>query len=452
MMPNLSLEIRAVLNNFAELFSPTVWTSAQILLVGAILCIRKRTVTSALTVMGRGREKEFSKFHKVLNRANWSPLIASRILLGLLVALVPPKLPLVFVVDDHIERRKGKKIKKKGCYRDAVRSSRKKVVHCFGLKWVSVMLVVKLPWSTRSWALPVITALASSKEYNKANNLRHKTTVDWALQMITLIRRWLPDRMIVLVGDGGYAAVKLALCCFGLPVPVILISRLRLDAALYDPPPPVKPGKRGKKPKKGKKQHSLQQRIDDPSTEWSTIRTRWYDRKMRTLQMFSGVSLWYRSGFDPVQIKWVVIRDPNGKLRTEAFFSTNIKIAAQQILRWYILRWNIEVTFEELRAHLGVETQRQWSDLAIERTTPVLFSVFSMVVLMANRIIKDGEVPIQQYGWYKKSAATFSDVIAVVRRQIWKSRYLGQSSRSHESSSFPDDFHDILIDTVCRAS
>lgn len=148
----------------------------------------------------------------------------------------------------------------------------------------------------------------------------------------------------------------------------------------------------------------------------------------------------------------MVIRDPQGKLRTEAFFSTNIELTAQQILRWYILRWNIEVTFEELRAHLGVETQRQWSDLAIARTTPALFSVFSMVILMANRIIKDGEVPIQQYGWYKKSEGTFSDVIAVVRRQIWESRYLAHSSRDHESSLFPDDFRDILIDIVSRAS
>ena len=258
--------------------------------------------------------------------------------------------------------------------------------------------------------------------------------------------------MIVLVADGGYAAVKLAIGCVGLPMAVILISKLPLDASLYDAPPPPRKGKRGRNPKKGNKQRSLLQRIADPSTSWSTIRVLWYDGKRHTLQMFSGVSLWYRSGFDPVQIKWVVIRDPKGKLRTEAFFSTNITVRAQQIIRWYILRWNIEVTFEELRAHLGVETQRQWSDLAIARTTPVLFSLFSLVVLMASKIVKNGEVPIQSYSWYKKSEATFSDVIAIIRRQIWEGRYSKQSSRGHDSSLNTDDLCDILIEIVCWAS
>ena len=451
-MMDLGLEIKEVLDSFARLFSTTVWVNAQILLVGAILCIGKRTVTSALRVMGLGQEKEFSKYHKILNRVKWNLLDGSKILLGLLVALVPTKWPLIFLVDDHIERRKGRKIKKKACHRDAIRSSKKKVVYCFGLKWVSMMLAVKLPWSRRYWALPVITTLASSKEYDKDHNQRHKTTVDWALQMITLIRRWVPDRVIVLVADGGYAAVKLALCCAGLPMPVILISKLRLDASLYDAPPPPRKGKRGRNPKKGNKQRSLLQRIADPSTSWSTIKPLWYDGKRHTLQMFSGVSLWYRSGFDPVEIKWVVIRDPKGKLRTEAFFSTNITVTAQQIICWYILRWNIEVTFEELRAHLGVETQRQWSDLAIARTTPVLFSLFSLIVLMANKIVKNGEVPIQSYSWYKKSEATFSDVIAIIRRQIWEDRYLKQSSRGPDSSLFTDDLRDILIEIVCRAS
>jgi len=99
-----------------------------------------------------------------------------------------------------------------------------------------------------------------------------------------------------------------------------------------------------------------------------------------------------------------------------------------------------------------VETQRQWSDLAIARTTPVLFSLFSLVVLMANKIVKNGEVPIQSYSWYKKPEATFSDVIAIIRRQIWEGRYLKQSSRERDSSLFTADLRDILIEIVCWAS
>ena len=270
--------------------------------------------------------------------------------------------------------------------------------------------------------------------------------------MITLLRRWIPRRAIVLVADGGYAAVKLALCCVGLPTAVTLVCRMRLDAALYDPPPAHKPSRRGRVAKKGKKQRSLAKRLNDPSIKWTTIRVRWYDGKLRTLEFFSGVSLWYTSGLTPVQIRWVVIRDPKGKLRTEAFLCTDIDAEAEQIVAWYVVRWNIEVTFEELRAHLGMETQRQWSDLAIARTTPVLFSLFSLVVLMANHMIQDGKLPIQKYPWYDKSQATFSDAIAIVRLDIWQSRYYANSSGRGESPLSDRAFFRILLQTVCYAA
>ncbi len=451
-MLQLSPAIATVLEAFAPIFSNSVWVNARILRIGAILCVGKRTVTSSLKIMGLAQQKEFSKYHRVLNRAKCNMLAGSKILLGLLIALLPRTDALVFAVDDHIERRKGNKITKKGCYRDAVRSSRKNVVTCFGLKWVSLMLIVKLPWSERKWALPVLTVLSTSKKNDQAHNLRHKTSIDWAVQMIRLLRRWIPQRVIVLVADGGYAAVKLALCCAGFPTAVALVCKMRLDAALYDPPPARKPNQRGKTPKKGKKQISLANRINDPSLRWTTIRVRWYDGKLRTLKVLSGVSLWYTSGLAPVQIRWVVIRDPKGRLRTEAFLCTDINAEPRQIVVWYILRWNIEVTFEELRAHLGVETQRQWNDLAIARTTPMLFSVFSLVVLMANNLIEDGRLPIQKYPWYHKSQATFSDAIAVVRQDIWRARYYANSPRRRESLVFDHAFLKILLQTLCYAS
>ena len=186
---------------------------------------------------------------------------------------------------------------------------------------------------------------------------------------------------------------------------------------------PEEPVKRGPKPKKGKRQVFLLTRSQDPSTVWTPIKVVWYDGIQRTLEIFSGVSLWYTPGQDPVPIKWVVVRDPEVKLRTEAFFCTNLEAAEIQILQWFILRWNIEVTFEELRVHLGVETQRQWSDLAIARTTSALFAMFYIVVLMAIEMLKDTTMPIMKCAWYKKPEATFSDVIAFVRRRIWSARY-----------------------------
>jgi len=445
-------DVLVVLFAFAPLFSKSVWNNATTLAIGAILSMRKRTVTSALRVMGLREEERFTNFHRVLNRAKWNALQGAKILLGLLIRLVPASLPLIIAIDETIERRKGKKIKAKGCYRDSVRSTKKKLIHCFGLKWISMMLIVPVPWAKRAWALPFLTVLAPSKACNKANSKRHKTTVDWTRQMIMQVRRWLPHRVIVLVGDGAYAAVSLALCCAGFPVPVALVVRFRLDAALYDFPPPEQPGKRGPKPKKGKKQQSLLERIQDPSTEWIPIKVVWYDGIKRTLEIFSGVSLWYTPGHNPVSIKWIVVRDPVGKLRTEAFFCTNLEATEMQILRWFILRWNIEVTFEELRAHLGVETQRQWSDLAIARTTPALFAMFSIIVLMAIEMLNNVTMPILHCAWYKKPEATFSDVIALVRRHIWSARYFENSSQNLDISYLRNDFLDVLLDQVCYAA
>ena len=451
-MFSLPHEISIILYAFAPIFSSRVWRHAQIMAIGAILCMGKRTVTAILTVMGLSDDKKFTNYHRVLNRAKWSSLQGAKILLGLIVLLIPKSWPIVIGIDETIERRKGKKIKAKGIYRDAVRSTEKKVVNCFGLKWISMMVIVLLPWAGRPWALPFLTVLAPSKASNKASAKRHKTTVDWARQMIMQVRRWVPNRVMVLVGDGAYAAVSLALCCASHPVAVTLVSRLRFDAALYDFPFPNPPGKRGPKPKKGKKQPSLTERMKDPFSKWKSIEVVWYDGTKRTLEVFSGISLWYTPGYDPVPIKWVVTRDHKGKLRSEAFFCTDLEATEGQILRWFILRWNVEVTFEEVRAHLGVETQRQWSDLAISRTTPTLLALFSIAVLMAIQLVKEQELPIFRTSWHQKKEATFSDVIALVRRHIWASKYYTNSSKTHNHDLFEDNFVNTLIDLLCYAA
>lgn len=441
-------EILNILGAFATLFSKPVWNHALILTVGAILAVRQRTVTSCLRAVGLRHEKRFCNFHRVLNRAKWNTLQGSKILLGLLIHLIPADAPLIIGVDETVERRKGPKIKAKGCYRDAVRSTGTEVVKCFGLKWISMALIVPLPWSKRPWALPFLTVLAQSKACNEAEGKRHKTTVGWARQMIMTVRRWVPSRAIVLVGDGTYAAVSLALCCAGFPCPVSLVSRMRTDAQLYDFPPSEQPGRSGPKPKKGARLPSIEQRIADPLTRWTSIEVVWYDGALRTFEAIWDVCLWYTPGFLPVPVKWVALRDPEGVLRTEAFFCTDLNASPVQFLRWFVLRWNIEVTFEELRTHLGLETQRQWSDKAVARTTPCLFGLFSIIVLTAVEILKGKVMPVLTSAWYAKTEATFSDTIALVRRHIWSSSYMN-SSRKGDFTDSDDSFFKILIDTVC---
>lgn len=452
-MITLPPEMILILAHFAPEFSERVWDWAQVLVAGAILAPGKRTVTSALRVMGLSEEKQFQNYHRVLNRAKWSAFNISRILLGLIVSvLMGTGVPLVVGVDETLERRKGDEIEAKGVFRDSARSSKKYTVFGFGLRWVSMMVLVSVPWSRRVWALPFLTVLAPSERTNQANGKHHKTSIDWTMQMITAVRRWIPDRVIVLVTDGGLVAVKLALRCIRFANPVTYISRLRLDARLYDEPGPQPSGKPGPKPKKGKRQPSLNQRLKDPKTKWLKVVIQWYGGKKREIEIATGTSLWHTSGFDPLPLRWVLVRDPLGKLKPTAFFSTNQTLAPLQILTYFIVRWGLEVTFEEARAHLGMETQRQWSDLAIARTTPALLGLFSLITLLAHRLTEDQPLPIRTAAWYHKQEATFSDVIALVRRYLWMETEFAHSLPKQRLVQFPQAVLAGLVDTICYST
>ena len=309
-MRNLPPAIIQVLRQFEPMFSERVWEWAKILLVGAILAPGKRTVTSALRVMGLSQERQFQNFHRVLNRATWSSHALSCVLLRLLVAaFVPAEAAIVVGIDDHIERRRGAKIAAKGIYRDAVRSSKSFFVKTSGLRWVCMMLLTPIPWAQRVWALPFLTVLAPSERYYAGRKQQHKQLTDWARQMLMQVRTWLPNRMLVVVADSTYAALELLASAQGLAQPVTIVTRLRLDAALYDPAPPRQAGQRGAPRKKGARQPNLAARVDDPTTVWTEQTIAWYGRKTRKVRLATGTALWYHSGMPPVALRWVLIAD-----------------------------------------------------------------------------------------------------------------------------------------------
>src|SRR4051794_25716158 len=292
---DLPPEMVAILAAFAPLFSPCVWTKAQTLAVGALLATGPRTVCALLRIMGLSQERHFTNYHRVLNRDVWSCLAAGQSLLGLILVLIPRHWPIALAADDTIERRGGRRIQAKGCYRDAVRSSKKHVVKCFGLRWITLMILVPVPFSPRVWALPVLTALSWPEGAGRRRG--HKTSIDWARQMVLQVRRWLPERELILVVDGGFAAVKLAHDCRRHRV--TLICRLRLDAALDDPPGPQPPSKRGPKPKKGPRQRRLTEWASSGETPWETITVDWYGGQRRGVQGFSPAGVWDKRGPDP---------------------------------------------------------------------------------------------------------------------------------------------------------
>ena len=411
-----------------EQFTRPTWQNALLLVAGAILAPGKRTVTAALRILGRDQDTDFPIYHGVLYRAVWSSrAVAGWLLRQLVAALLGPDATVVIGIDDTIERRWGHKISARGIYRDPVRSSKGHFVKCSGLRWLSAQLLVHIPWAGRVMGLPFLTMLAPSKRFYADKPRAPKTLLDWARQAALQIHRWLPGRRIVIVGDTAFAAIEFLAAVRGY---LSVVTRLRLDANLYAPAPPRRQG-RGRPPVKGKRLPKLNQVLQHPRTVWQrhTV-TLWYGRTNRIVELATGTAVWYHSGLPPVPIRWLLVRDPLGELQPQAFLSTDLAAAPVDILQWFVSRWQLEVTFQDARAHLGVETQRQWSDLAILRTTPALLGLCSLVTLWAHDLAADTPLAPATAAWYPKSHCTFSDAIAAVRRQIWHHQ-TSCMSRSH---------------------
>jgi len=427
-MLTLPSEYLTLIQAFAPIFSKRIWQHLQVLVIGAILAPGKRTVTAVLRIMGLSQEQHFQNYHRVLNRAVWSGLEISRILLGLLITTFAWCGDVVMGIDDTIERRRGEQIKAKGIYRDPVRSSHSHFVKVSGLRWLSLMLLVPIPWAQRIWALPFFTVLAPSERYSQGRVRGHKLLTEWARQMLLQVRRWLPKRRLVIVADAHFAVISLLWRLRQLANPICVIVRFRMDAALYEPAAPRRPHQKGRPPVKGKRLATLEKVLKERKTIWTRVTLwHWYGERKRVVEIASGTAVWYHAGLPALPIRWLLIRDPKGKFKPQALLSTDLSVPAEKILKWFVMRWRVEVTFQEVRAHLGVETQRQWSDWAILRTTPALLGLFSLVTLLAHRSTQQDQLPIRQAAWYVKRLPTFSDALAVVRQSLWRQPYFPTS-------------------------
>jgi len=352
-------------------------------------------------------------------------------------------------VDETIERRWGPHIVQRGIYRDPVRSSKSHFVKVSGLRWVCLMLIVDIPWIGRAWALPFLTVLAPSKCYDEARGRQHREVLDKAAALVRLVRWWLPEQDLVIVGDGAYAANRFASYLHHFKRPVTLVSRFYLDAALYGKPYAIPTGR----PRvKGAKLPNPQQHIDDPTSVWTTLTLPWYDGLPRTIEFLSGTAFWYRTGITPVALCWLVVRDPLGQFDLQTFFCTLPTAPPLQVLTWFILRWCVETTFEETRAHLGLETQRQWSTLAIQPTTPLLLGLFSFVTLLTDCLLTTPTCPTRTAAWYAKPAPTFSDALALVRHALWLSVTFYTPAPAQPVHKVPAWLVERLLDTLCYAA
>jgi hypothetical protein len=450
-MPRLPARFAAVILCFAPLLRQRSWRHAEVLLIGAILAPGRRTVASILRITGLRRERRFVNYHRVLNRAAWSGREAARVLLGLLLDAFVPTGPVLLGLDDTVERRRGKRISAKGIYRDPVRSSHGHFVKASGLRWLGLMLLVPISWAGRVWALPFLTALAPSERYCRERGLRHKKLTDWGRQLVLQARRWMPDRQLVLVADSGFSALEFLAAL--LRQEIACVTRLRLDAALYQPAPPRRPGTVGRPRTKGARLPTLAEVLADRATQWRRVTVPgWYGEGDRIVEICSDTAVWRHAGLPVVPIRWVLLRDPCKRFDPQALLCTDPAQEPLQIVRWFVQRWQLEVTFREVRDHLGVETQRQWSDKAIARTTPCLLGLFSIVTLLAARLGHHERLRVSATAWYRKRRPTFSDTLAAVRRQIWTEQGLVMSRHSDETAKIRPALREGITYALCHAA
>ena len=446
MIPRVVLRI---LMPLSVAFTRPTFQRVLMLFLGAVLLRGKRSVTAALGVLGKLAQGHFSSYHRVFSRARWSLFAPARVLAALVIALAEEHNPtkwIAVVGDDTVLQAKGKKVYGKARHHDAVRSTHRLTVWRWGHRWVVLAIVVFFPWTTRGWALPVLVALYRSQELNESEGRRHKTPIELAQGLFALLLRWFPDKKFVFLGDGAYASHQFARFFDRHRRRAALVARFYGDAALYEAPPKYRGV--GRPRVKGEKLPTPCQYVAGARLKKVTVP--WYGGGKRRVALATACGHWYRAGQGLVPLRWVFVRDLSGQRREEFFFTTATSFSAKRIIYLYTLRWSIETTFQELRAHLGLETTRGWCRQTVLRMAPCLFALFTIVSLIYHQLHQRGQARLYHRPGYHKSQPTFADAIATVRRACWQEILFSQPRNRQAVKKLPRRFRQLLLDALCQ--
>jgi hypothetical protein len=433
-----------LLQAFRAAFTRPTYERFVILLLAAILTTGCRTILNLLRTVAALAPGHPSSYHRVFSRRRCSLWHLGRALAGYLLRRWVPTGPVGVAGDDTVAEHKGKHVYGKARHRDGVRSTHSYTAFRWGHKWVVLAVLVRFPFATRPWALPVLIALYRSEEDNRRLGRRHKTPVRLLRQLLAVLARWFPDRQFRCVADGNYATHELARFSARHPRRLTLISRFYADAVLYAPPPaPAGKKKVGRPRVKGAKQPSPQEVVAGRARR-QRLRGAWYGGGQRDIGVVSGTGHWYRAGEGLVAVRWVYVEDRTGTHRPEYFFTTDVALTAQQVVEAYTSRWNIETTFEEMRSYLKLEKTRGWTEQTVLRTAPCLFGLYAVVA------VGYADLPAR---WRQQravaraapAAVTFSDAITAVRRWLWSEWILATPGHHGAFAKIPPRLRDLLL-------
>jgi hypothetical protein len=450
-LSKLSLPAAAqpLFDRFSVAFSQPTFQRFVLLSIGSILAMGRRTTTALLWTVRSAVQGHPSSYHRVFSRSPWSPWRLGKVLAAVILELIPADQPVILSVDDTVAQHKGKHVYGKGCHHDAVRSTHTHIVWKWGHKWVVLAINVKFPFANRAWALPVLCALYKPMELDRTEGHRHRTLIDLARGLVAALIHWFPGRRFVLLGDGGYASHELARFARHHCRHLILVSRFHGDANLYAPPPKTKRRGVGRPRVKGRKLASPDWIV--AHCKRTKAKVGWYGGGQRKIEFVSQSAHWYKGGGGLVPLRWVFVHDRQGTHRDEYFYCTDPNLSPQEIVTLFTTRWSIEVTFQEVREHLGFETTKQHCSKSILRTGPCLLSCYSVVTLVYAKLVEHSRPILHNTPSYSKSQATFSDALYAVRRCLWDQAILKQAIPEAVVAKLPAQFMQFMLDQLSTA-
>jgi DDE superfamily endonuclease len=411
--------LRSCCQAFAEVFTRPTYYRFFVLLLAAVLTTGNHTVLNVLRTLGSLVPGASSSYRRVFSKRRWSLWRLARILAHQIVQRFAATGLIHLAGDDTVDEHRGKKVFGKGRHRDAVRSSHSYTAFRYGHKWVVLAIVVRLPFTTRLWALPILVVLYRSPAKDQKQRGRHKTPARLMRQMLKVLLRWFPDRHFIFAGDSGFGTHELARTAAQRPQRLTLVSRFYADANLSEPPPVV----RGKKPAgrprvKGAKLPSPQQVVAQ-TKDRQKLNVAWYGGGQRVVEVVTGTAHWYQAGEGLTQVRWVYVHDCTGTHRDDYFFTTDVSLSAATVIETFTGRWSIETTFQEMRAYVGLETTRGRCAQTVLRVAPCLFGLYSVVALLYTQLPKRF-ARVRGIDWPGKTEVTFSDAITAIRRWLWQ--------------------------------
>lgn len=438
----LSSSIINILIKFAPVFSQPTFENFLFLSAGAILTQGSRTVTNILRTLGR-RPKHFTTYHNFFKRCKCPLLKLSKFLCSLIFSCVDGVIELV--VDETLTRHNGPKVFGGGCHRDPLLSKQKRVQYSFGHKWVVLAVRFHWPWLKRPWALPCLMALWVSEKQCPKYKVKHRNPIALTIMMLRLLHKWFPQRTFIVVSDGGFASIELTQFAHRHRW-LDLVSRLRRDAQLFDSA--TSQPKRGRRRLKGKRLLSPQQLVHKKNAPWVKTMANWYGGMAKKILYIYNQALLYQPGKGTVRVAWVLVRDPQGKLCDEAFYSTDLTMTPEEMIRHFVERWTIEVTFEESKRFLAVESTRNRKKESVLRSFPLLMGLFTLISLWYfDRFKKHAEVTTAQ-SWYRKDQPTFADAIKAIRKDIGDSKFFSMFPKNNNIKKIPRAFMAFIFDSL----